>query len=85
MPTRLTTDRLYRRQHVGARQPLLRRPEAGLGMLESLGLRARRGVARAAIAAAASPYGLDLRDDSRATNHTTFLAACPHSLRSVHR
>src|SRR5215203_2764588 len=26
---------------------------------------------RATIAAAASPYGLDLRDDSRATNHTT--------------
>src|SRR5215217_1656892 len=30
-----------------------------------------RSVARATIAAAASPYGLDLRDDSRATNHTT--------------
>src|SRR4051812_26264989 len=30
-----------------------------------------RSVARATIAAAASPYGLDLRDASRATNHTT--------------
>src|SRR3954452_15235146 len=30
-----------------------------------------RSIARATIAAAASPYGLDLRDDSRATNHTT--------------
>jgi hypothetical protein len=28
-------------------------------------------IARATIAAAASHYGLDLRDDSRETNHTT--------------
>lgn len=43
-----------------------------------------RDVARAALAAAASPYGLDLRDDSRATRHG-FLDAGLHPLRSAHR
>ncbi|MGZ8412471.1 MAG: hypothetical protein ACXW05_07035, partial [Gemmatirosa sp.] len=51
MPSRLTSDRLYRQQdaasQLAARQPMRRRPEPGRLMLESLGLRERRGVARA--------------------------------------
>jgi len=65
-----------------ARRAHRRRGLTHSGEADLHGAAGPRGVARADVAAAASPYGLDLRDDSRATHHR-FPDGCFHSLPSL--